>query len=185
MKCRNYDERAFVCTLGSGPACRRLKMLSRRPARSVSSWGKLWDPRCLSERRRRGSGGTRMRRMRASRHPFLIFHVPPQSRPPRECLCPSASETEAGKSSPEDICRWLTKPKSWLTQLQSTLFLRCHGWFKVQVFKVLLPQPTQKLQENKPYRFQWLCLTAAQLFKSHFKMYLFFYLIFFTLFLAH
>ncbi|KAF3849619.1 hypothetical protein F7725_019338 [Dissostichus mawsoni] len=66
--------------------CQRLKMLSRRPARSVSSWGKLWDPPFRSGRRRQGSGGGRMRKMEADAgilHPFLTF---PISEPPHGCL---------------------------------------------------------------------------------------------------
>lgn len=120
MKCSNYNECLFVCTLGGVPACQRLKMLSRRPAKSVGSWAKLWDPRYWSERRRQGSGGMRMRRMQAEAnmlHPCLTFHVFPQSLPLHGCPCPSASETEAGKNS-EDIFHWLMKPKSWSSQFK-------------------------------------------------------------------
>lgn len=108
----------FVRALGGVHVCQQLKMLSRKPVKSVSSWAKLWDPPYWSERRRQESGGMRMRRMKAEarvERPFLSFPVHPQSPPLHGCLCPSASETKAGKNS-EDVCRWLMKPKSELSQ---------------------------------------------------------------------
>lgn len=80
----------------------RWKMLSERPKRSASSSTKLWDPPCWSERRRRGSGGATKRRIPAERtpwHNFLAFGAFRPSAPPHECLCPSAWETAAGKTS--------------------------------------------------------------------------------------
>ena len=93
----------FVRVLGGVFAFQRLKTLNRRPAKSVSSWDKVWDPPYWSERRTQGSGGMRMRRMEAGEgkvlRPFLTFPVHPQSLPPHGCLSPSASETKAGKNS--------------------------------------------------------------------------------------
>lgn len=106
MKCSNFNLCVLICALGGVHVCQQLKTLSRRPAKSVSSWGKLWDTLYWSERRRQGSGRMKMRRMGAEAralHPYLTFPVHPQSPPPHGCLCPSASETEAGKNS-EDIC---------------------------------------------------------------------------------
>lgn len=107
MKRSSCNKCMFVRALGGVHVCQQLKMLSRKPVKSVSSWAKLWDPPYWSKRRRRESGGMRMRRMKAEarvERPFLSFPVHPQSPPLHGCLCPSASETKAGKNS-EDVCR--------------------------------------------------------------------------------
>lgn len=102
LKSSNSNHCAFVCTLGGALVSQLWKMLGKRPSRSVSSWAKLWDPPCWSERRRRRSGGARMRRMRAGTNaplPFFTSHSCPRLPPSHGCLCPSASETAAGRNS--------------------------------------------------------------------------------------
>lgn len=110
----------FVYNPDSVPVYQLLKTLSRRPVRSVSSWVKPWDPPCWSERRRQRSGGMRMRGMQAEanmQHPFLTFHVCLQSLPHHGCLCPSSSETEAGRNS-KGISHGLMKTKSSLSHFK-------------------------------------------------------------------
>lgn len=86
--------------LGSAPVRQQLRMLIRRPEISVSCWGTRSDPPYWSERRRPKSGGTRMKRRRAGVYalqPCLTIHACPRSPCSHGCLCPSASETGAGK----------------------------------------------------------------------------------------